>query len=85
MESDSDNKVNGHLCSPPPQKNLCFSVTVAQKFDVSVSVSSGTPAQQPSRSSASHDPCAFQAQGNSLGGEINIRNANEMHIQVAKF
>lgn len=83
MESDSDNKVK---VQPPPQKKiLCFSVTVAQKFDVSVSVSSGTPAQQPSGSSASHDPCAFQGQGNSLGGEINIRNANEMHIQVAKF
>lgn len=45
MESDSDNKVNEHLCS---QKNVLFSVNVAKKLDCAFSLSSRSPALQPS-------------------------------------
>lgn len=85
MESDSDNKVNEHLCS---QKIYLFSVNVAKKFDYALALFHHVlQVCSPAWSNASEDPSALQSHGNSLGGEINVRNgnANEMHVKVLEF
>lgn len=83
MEGDSDNKVKEHLCS---QKMVLFSANAAKKSLILLS-----PCFIRYTSSAAHhggtsdDPWAVQPHGNSLGWEIIIRNANEMHVKVLRF